>query len=87
MKSWIAVSVVLAGLPLGAWADSDATMAQCVQVAQKFSSSPRSMEIAELDQLKTCINQQQAAMPEAAQRRALPVMERKLARASLRDDL
>lgn len=81
------IVLLLAGLPVVAAADSDAEMAQCTQVAQKFSSNPRGMALSELDTLKTCINTQQTAMRGSAEQSRYQVgMEQTRLRASLRDD-
>ena len=81
------IVLLLAGLPMVAAADSDADMAQCTQVAQKFSGDPRGMTISDLDALKTCINVQQAAMRGSADAgRYQAGMNHTRLRASLRDD-
>lgn len=88
MKSLLAC-VVLVGLPLVASADDSAAMAQCAEVAQRFSSEPRSLGISELDRLKTCIMIQRdavaAANPQAPQQ--LLVVRSRMMRTSLKDDL
>lgn len=77
----------LTSLPMVAHADSDAEMAQCTLMAQKFSSEPRAMAISELDVLKTCISGQQTALRGSIDQSRMQVgMERTRLRASLRDD-
>lgn len=81
------IVLLLAGLPMVAAADSDAEMAQCTRVAQKFTSDPRGMAISDLDALKTCINLQQTAMRGSADQSRYQVgLEQTRLRASLRDD-
>ena len=87
MKSFIAC-VVLAGLPLVASADDNASVAQCAQVAERFSSDARSMAINELDQLRTCITLQVEAMGrETPLQRPQLSMAQRYAKPALRDDL
>jgi hypothetical protein len=87
MKSLLAC-VVLAGLPLVASADENADVAQCAAVAERFSSDPRSMEISQLDQLRTCINVQVDAMGrETKSNRPQLTMAQRYAKPVLRDDL
>lgn len=87
MRIRTGIVALLASLPMVALADSDAEMAQCAQMAQKFSSSPRSMAISELDVLKTCISGQQTALRSSLDQGRFQVgMERSRIRASLRED-
>lgn len=87
MKTCTGVLVLLLGLPAGAVADTDAEIAQCASAAQQFATAPRAMSIGELDILKSCINSQRALLVSDAQRQRIELeRERKLARASLRDD-
>lgn len=81
------IVLLLAGLPMVAAADSDAEMAKCTQVAQKFSSNPRGMALSDLDALKTCINVQQSALRGSLEQSRYQVgMDQTRLRASLRDD-
>lgn len=61
MKSLFAI-VVLAALPVVAGANQGVSVAQCAEVAQRFSSDPRGLGISDLDQLKTCSNSQKEAL-------------------------
>lgn len=87
MRIRTGIVALLASLPMVALADSDAEMAQCAQMAQKFSSSPRAMAISELDVLKTCISGQQTALRSSLDQGRFQVgMDRSRIRASLRED-
>lgn len=88
MKIRTGIVILLSSLPMLALADSDAEIAQCTQMAQKFSGNPRAMAISELDILKTCINGQQTALRGSLDQSRLQQvgLERTRLRASLRDD-
>lgn len=87
MKTCITGLVLLLGLPTGAVADTDAEIAQCASAAQQFATAPRAMSIGDLDAFKTCINSQRDLLLGDEQRRRIELeRERRLARASLRDD-
>lgn len=80
--------LLLLGLPAFAAADtvdtSGSDLAACTDVATRFHDNPRALSIGDLDVMRGCINRQQDLL-RAAQR--TPSTERRLARASLRDDL
>lgn len=83
----VAFFVLLLALPAMAAADDSAPL--CAPLATRFAGAPRSLSIAELDELRTCINVQRAALLNAqrqAQRAAL-MAQRTHVRPSLRDDL
>lgn len=87
MRIRTGIVVLLTSLPMVALADSDAEMALCTEMAQKFSSNPRTMAISELDTLKTCISGQQTALRGSLDQGRLQIgLERPRLRASLRDD-
>jgi hypothetical protein len=87
MKIRTGIVVLLASLPVVAFAETDAEMAQCTEMAQKFSSDPRAMAISELDTLKTCINGQQTALRSSLDQSRLQAgTGRARLRARLRDD-
>lgn len=87
MKTCNGVLVMLLGLPAGAVADTDAEIAQCASAAQQFATAPRAMSIGDLDTLKSCINAQRSLLVSDAQQQHIRLeRERRLARASLRDD-
>jgi hypothetical protein len=77
--------LLLLGAPALAAADpSDNDLARCTDVATRFHDNPRALTIGDLDVMRGCINRQQDLL-RAAQRS--DSSERRLARASLRDDL
>lgn len=78
--------LLLLGAPALAAADpSDSgDLARCTDVATRFHDNPRALSIGDLDVMSGCINRQQDLL-RAAQRTESG--ERRLARASLRDDL
>lgn len=78
--------LLLLGAPALAAADpSDSSdLSRCTDVATRFHDNPRALSIGDLDVMRGCINRQQDLL-RAAQRTESG--ERRLARASLRDDL
>lgn len=77
--------LLLLGAPALAAADTaDHDLARCSDVATRFQNQPRALSIGDLDVLRSCINRQQDLL-RAAQRSDSG--ERRMARASLRDDL
>jgi hypothetical protein len=89
MKSLLAC-VVLAVLPVLAGADQSVSVAQCAEVAQRFSSDPRGLGISDLDQLKTCITTQKEALISAnpqQQAQAQVAVVNRMPRRVLHDDL
>lgn len=80
--------LLLLGLPAFAAADTTDTsgsdLAMCTEVATRFHDNPRGLTIGDLDVMRGCINRQQDLL-RTAQRQ--PSTERRLARASLQDDL
>lgn len=87
MKTLIA-TVVLAGLPLVASADGNVSLGQCAQVAERFSSAPRSLGVGELDQLKTCITlQREAVISDMPQQQAQVAAVSRAPKRVLHDDL
>jgi hypothetical protein len=64
MANRTGIVLLLLGLPLAAGATADST-AQCAELANKFTSAPRTLSISELDELKTCISEQRLAMEQA----------------------
>lgn len=69
MTTRTGIVLLLIGLPAMATADG-IDMAQCTEVASRFSSHPQGLKIGELDVLKTCINVQVMAMAEEASQRS-----------------
>lgn len=80
--------LLLIGAPAFAVADAAdlaaADVARCTDVATRFHDNPRALSIGDLDVMRGCINRQQDLL-RAAQRQ--DSTGRRLARASLRDDL
>lgn len=81
--------LLLLGLPVAAAADAanpaGADLALCADMAERFRDQPRTLSIADLDTLRGCINSQQDLLRSAQRSSALA--ERRVARASLHDDL
>lgn len=65
MTTRTGIALLLIGLPMLAVASNQPDAPECTRLALKFSASPRSLAISELDLLKTCINDQRLAMEDA----------------------
>lgn len=61
--------LLLTTLPLVVEATVSPGAEHCAQLAGNFGSDPRAMTISDLDILRSCINEQQQAMRDAAQAR------------------
>lgn len=86
MTTRTGIVLLLIGLPAVAAAEG-IDMAQCTEVASRFSSNPQGLRIGELDVLKTCINVQVMAMAEEASQRSRTPSQRSLATAQPPDGL
>ena len=78
--------LLLLGAPAFAAADpASDDLSRCTDVATRFHDNPRALTIGDLDVMRGCINRQQDLL--RAAQRTTSSGERRLARASLRDDL
>lgn len=75
-----------------AQADSSIDLPGCVVVAGKYHANPFSLELAEIDLLRTCLNWQYAAKMSDDKQKQLKAMQEKsdlqrIRRTQLKDDL
>lgn len=78
------LALLLLGLPAVAAADADTEIAQCTEVSTRFHGNPHSLSIGDLDVLRSCVNRQQEVLRADLRQSS---HERRVARASLQDDL